>query len=204
MLFKLTYAINGLVNFRRDGDLPSSVSIDGDHLLVLYRSPKGRIQVDLIADREPPLRVIDTLRALRQHQLLLDNPLQDGIPYEIFDDVIVNNIGTIKNNHAIHFDLLPSGAKPWLRDVRRNIRDILVGFIKTMRWRQACETGHQPFGFVSIEWSDDGNLWSYVPISIEASVLRSALFDADEASMKEVCRLVASGHAEPFAHELIR
>lgn len=204
MLFKMNCTIGGLVRFRFNDEIPVSVCIDSDNRIDLYRNSKrAEVRVDLVSRCNPPPRVVDTLRALREDRLLLDQPLQKGIPYEGIQGTIVDEFGNVKEGWAIPFDLLPSGAKPWLDKFRKGARETLKDHIRTLRWRQSAALGHQPFRFGSLDWSDDGNVWSCVPRDIDASVLTVAAFEVDEVSLKEAAALVASKYVEPIGHEII-
>ncbi|QTL04063.1 hypothetical protein J5J86_01465 [Aquabacter sp. L1I39] len=204
MLFKMNCMIEGLIRFRFEDKIPISVCIDSNNRIELHRSSKGNeVRVDLVSHCSPPSRVADTLRALREDRLLLDQPLQKGVPCDGIQGTIVDEFGKVKEGWAIPFDLLPSGAKPWLDTFRKRARETLKTHIRTLRWRQSAALGHQPFRFGSLDWSEDGNIWSPVPRKIDASFLTVAPFEVDEVSLKEAATLVASNYVEPIAHELL-
>lgn len=210
MFFKLTMSLNGIY-VRRESDLPVSVPLDTDTQTTFWMREVDhqgqrvkQLCVDLIAERVVPHRVELTLRELRHNRLVLDNPVQEGIPYSSLDGPIVDETGQVRDNWAVPLSLLPRGARPWLEALHRELGDRLTAYIRTLRWRQAASSGHQPFSSVGIDWSDDREIWTYVPRNFAFSVSRSASIDISEARLTDAAKLLADGYSEPFAHELIR
>ena len=209
MLFKLTYSLK--VHVQRDEDLPVTVELDEANTLTLRiretKSQSGLIRqvcADLVADRRPPRRVSSTLRALRENRLLLDDPPQEGLPYTSLRGPIVDVEGRITERWKIPFGLLPKASRPWLSELNLSVADLLKRYIKTLRWRQAASGGHQPFSVVGFEWSDDGEVWSYVPTAYKVTSSTVRPFDVRRSALVMAADLLAAKESEPFAHELIR
>ncbi|WNJ88395.1 hypothetical protein [Bosea sp. 685] len=169
----------------------------GDH-------SKSDLCADLISLRQPPQRVSETLRGLKKGSLLLDDPLQDDLPHYVRGDLIVDEKGNIKPNWIVPFGLLPKGAKPWLREFKKEASDLLTNYIRVMRWRQAASGTHRPFGMVGFYWSDDGGTWNNVPTEYQVFARQSQGFDMRPDALAATADLIAANALEPFAHELIR
>lgn len=199
------------MHVRREDELPATCALDSNNTLTFWiRNTQQGSQsardlcVDLISIRQPPLRVMETLRGLRDGRLMLDDPIQDDVPHYAGGDLIVDENGNIKPKWIVPFYLLPKGAKPWLRDFKKEASSLLTDYIRVMRWRQAASGAHHPFAMVGLYWSDDGVAWKNVPTEYQVFASQPKGIDIRPDALAAAANLMAANASEPFAHELIR
>lgn len=210
MYFKLTYLLNGM-HSRREADLPVTVQTSADNIFTFWTrevNHEGKIIrnfcCDLVLIRNPPKRVSDTLSALLENRLLLDSPIQVGLPSLDFDGALVDIDGNIRPNWSFPFDLLPSGAKPWLLEITKEMSETLGRFVKAFRWTQRSSGSHQPFSHVGNFWSQDSLSWHNMPSQMASTFEILQGVDLSHPATALVADLQRQYTREPFAHELIR
>tara|TARA_R110002072_G_scaffold22400_39_gene78635 strand:- start:259 stop:1320 length:1062 start_codon:yes stop_codon:yes gene_type:complete len=211
MKIKVTYSLHGM-HVSRETDLPAHFDGEGGTEFLLWiREVEHQGQTvrqlcsDVVSDVEPPSRARDTLLALKENRLLLDDPIQEGLPQtSLSDGTIVDLQGNIKPNWAVDFDLLPKGAKPWLRQVKSRLSGELVAFIKQLRWSQNSAGGHRPYAVVGTYWSTDGKEWNHFPSEFSVNISQPRPIEMSGASRGKMAEIVNKGAHEPIAHDLMR
>ena len=211
MKIKLTYSLQGM-HVGRETDLPAHFDgVDGAEYLLWMRevdhqgTAVRQLCCDIVRDVEPPARAMDTLLALRENRLLLDDPIQEGLPQiSLSDGTIVDTQGNIKPRWIVNFDLLPRGAKPWFSQIATELSQQLTSFIKQLRWVQNTAGGHRPWASVGIFWSLNGEEWSRFPSDICVTISQPRPIEASRAACVKMQEIVKSRSHEPIPHDLIR
>lgn len=210
MQFKLTYSIKGM-RVRREDELPATCPIDTSNVIKFWNREVQHdnktvhdLCVDLTAYRQPPRRVSETLNGLKENRLLLDEASRKELPYCPGGDVIIDENGNIRPKWSIPFALLPTGSKPWLRELKKEASELLSQYIRSLRWRQAASGAHRPLAMVGFYWSDDGEAWSHIPTEYQVYFSQSQNIDIGPDALATAADLLAANETEPFAHELIR
>lgn len=210
MFFKLTYLLDGMHASHQD-DLPFEYQISADQKISFWQRKiqhdgkmTSTLCVDLIRAVDPPARAKETLFALLSNRLILDNPIQDGLPYNTLAETVVDLDGNILPNWIIPFRILPSGARPWLYELSKDMSEYLVDLIKCLRWRQNASGSHSPFRMVDFIFSNNGSFWSSLPRDTGGRVVLQRGLNMQSTSLSEVSKLMTQGVGEPFAHELLR
>lgn len=211
MYFKLTNSLNGMF-VRRESDLPLEVEIDEKNKIVLWMREvehEGKtirqLCCDMIAFLDPPKRVSETLRALREGQLLLDEPPQIHLPHRTLSgEMIVDLDGAITPNWRLALSQMPTGARPWLNDTGKELSAELVAKVRTLRWFSAATGSHRPFALIDLTWSDDGLNWNWVPTDTDVRLVESEGLDTSSGSIEQARVLIRARFNEPFGHELCR
>jgi hypothetical protein len=211
MKIKLTYSLHEM-HVTRDTDLPAHFDgVDGA-IFVLWMREVGhqgrqvrQLCCDIVCDVEPPPRAKDTLLALRKNRLLLDDPIQEGLPQtSLSEGIIVDLQGNIKPRWIVAFDLLPNGAKPWFGQIRAKMSEQLFTFIKMLRWVQNTTGGHRPFASVGTYWSMDGEEWNHFPSSIYVKIRQPRPIEASDTARVKMAAIVGNCAHEPISHDLMR
>jgi len=211
MKIKLTYSLRDM-HVSRETDLPAHFKdIDGAGFILWMREvkhqgkPVRQLCCDIIRDVEPPKRARDTLLALRENRLLLDDPVQEGLPQTSMSaGTIVDLQGNIKPRWIVNFDLLPKGAKPWFREIYAELSEQLTNFVKTVRWVQNTAGGHRPFSSVGAFWSLDGEEWSHFPSNTNVKIHQPRPIEASDAARLKMAAIVNDQICEPISHDLMR
>lgn len=211
MLFKFSCSLTGM-HALRDTDLPAATQwVDGTKVVFWQRElqDSGKLVrqfcCDVVFEREPPKRVYDTLMALGENRLLLDDPPQEGLPMDsITGGRIIDADGRVKPRYIVPFQLLPREAKPWLSNLYLELTLLPKTIVKTMRWRQSASGRHEPFAVIGFLWSEDGINWR--PVPTESRMLVSMLhgLDTSTRALETASYLAKSGASEPLGHELLR
>lgn len=211
MKIKLTYSLRDM-HVSRETDLPAHFDgVDGAEFILWMREVEHQGQsvcqlcCDIVRDVEPPNRARDTLLALKENRLLLDDPIQEGLPQTaISEGTIVDLQGNIKPQWIVNFDLLPKGAKPWIRKIRAELSGQLSDFVKQLRWVQNTAGGHRPFSSVGDFWSLDGEEWNHFPSDINCKISVPRPIEASEAARVKMADIVNNRVYEPISHDLMR
>ena len=210
MHFKITYSLHGMHSIRLT-DMPSAIEIGPDKNLRFWQREvlhEGKMVTSLCCDLtriiEPPRRAKEALLALLKNQLILDKPIQNGLPYMRDLETIIDITGRIRTNSYVPFELLPSASKPWISDASRDMGRTLKDHVKTLRWLQNVSGGHEPFAVVGSMFSEDGSEWRSLPSGFSArkSVLKG--LDVSARRLEEAAPLLSEKENEPLAHELVR
>lgn len=211
MKIKLTYLLRGM-HVSRATDLPAHYDgVEGTEFILWMREVKHQSQsecqlcCDLVRDVEPPDRAKHTLLALRENRLLLDDPIQEGLPQiALPDETIVDLKGNIKPGWTVDLDLLPRGAKPWFQQVRAEMSEQLANFVKLLRWVQNTAGDHSPFSSLGAYWSLDGENWTHFPSAINLKLRQPRPIDASEAARVRIAAIMNDHVHEPISHDLMR
>lgn len=211
MKIKLTYWLRGMY-VSRETDLPAHFDgVEGTEFILWMREVEHQGQsvrqlcCDLVRDIELPERARDTLLAPRENRLLLDDPIQEGLPKTALSEgTIVDLQGNIKPGWTVNFDLLPKSAKTWFRQVRAEMSEQLANFVRMMRWVQNATGDHRPFASVGTYWSLDGEDWSHFPFDINAKIWQPRPIQASDAARVRIAAIVNDRVHEPISHDLIR
>lgn len=207
---KLTFSLVGM-HISRDEDLPAFIEMGDKAQFVLWNrevenqgQTKQILHCDLIVEREPPKRAKATLLALLDHKILLDDPVQEGLPYDSGFGLVIDSSGNFTPKWIVPFDLLPKDAKPWFKQTYSEMSGQIAGFIKQARWLQNASGGHRPFSMVGIKWSVDGELWSNFPFELDVRFAGSRSVVVSGQSHESLINFISSGFTEPVAHDLMR
>lgn len=211
MKIKLTYSLRDM-HVSRETDLPAHFDgVKGTEFFLWMREVKHQGQsvrqlcCDLVRDVAPPDRAKDTLLALRENRLLLDDPIQEGLPQTALSEgTIVDLQGNIKPGWIVDFDLLPKGAKPWFILIQAEMSEQLANFVKTLRWVQNAAGDHRPFSSVGAYWSLDGADWNHFPSGIYVKVREPRPIKASDADRVRIAAIANDRVHEPISHDLIR
>ncbi|WP_417726214.1 hypothetical protein [Roseovarius sp.] len=211
MKIKLTYLLRDM-HVSCATDLPAHFDgVDGAEFILWMREvehqgqPVRGLCCDIVRNVKPPQRAKDTLLALRENQLLLDDPIQEGLPYMRGpEETIVDLQGNIKPGQGLEFYLYPKGAKPWFREIYDEISGQLSDFVKQLRWVQNTAGGHRPFSFVGAFWSMDGEEWSPFPFEIQMKIRQPRPIEASVAARVKMAVIVNDRAHEPISHDLMR
>lgn len=211
MKIKLTYSLQGM-HVSRETDLPAHFDGVKDTKFILWMrqvedqgQPVRQLCCDLVRDVVPPERAMCTLLALRENRLLLDDPIQKGLPQTaLFEGTIVDLQGNIKPRWAVEFNLLPKGAKPWFKQVRAEMSEQLANFVKTLRWAQNTAGGHRPFASLGAYWSLNGEDWHDFPSETYVKIWQPRPIEASEAARVRITVIVNDHVHEPISHDLMR
>ncbi|MCD1624649.1 hypothetical protein K7H22_01410 [Seohaeicola saemankumensis] len=211
MKLKITFSLRDMY-VSRESDLPAH--FDGPNgvefrLWMRELEHQGNLSrqlcCDILADVTPPPRALETLLALRDNRLLLDDPIQEGLPQTAISvGTIVDLHGNIRPNWIVNFELLPSGAKPWFTSTYAEYSKKLQIFIKQLRWYQNSTSSHQPFASVGAVWSIDHESWHYFPTRTGFSVIPSRPMNVSTSARLGVGQVLRSGYQEPISHDLLR
>lgn len=211
MKIKLTFSLRDM-RVNRESDLPAHFQgVDGAEFALWLREIEHEGQLlsqlccDIIREVEPPQRARDTLVALSENRLLLDDPIQKGLPQTTLSgQTIVDLHGNIKPKWIVDFELLPKGAKPWFRQIYAEMSEQLRSFIKTLRWVQNTAGGHRPFSSAGAFWSLYDEEWNNFPSDLRASfkVLRG--IELSQGARAKITAIMAKRFYEPISHDLIR
>ncbi|WP_299419126.1 hypothetical protein [uncultured Shimia sp.] len=170
----------------------------------LPHQPKSQLCCDYVSSLEPPDRVVATLTALTEGLLLLDEPVQSGIPFHAGQTEIVNSEGQIKPGFGFPFELLPRGSKPWLKCLHQQMTDQLVQFLKCVRWHQSNSGGYQVSREISFRYSFDGLEWHGIPRNSDLRVVEWEGLLLKKDSLDFAVNLFENSYREPVSHELAR
>lgn len=211
MKIKISYSLREM-HVSRETDLPAHFNgVDGAKFLLWMREvehqgqPVRLLCCDIVCDVEPPARARDTLLALKENRLLLDDPIQEGLPQtSLSKGTIVDLQGNIKPRWIVDFDLLPKGAKPWFRQIKDELSDQLFNFVKQLRWVQNTAGGHWPFASVGAFWSLDGEEWNRFPSKSSLRIHQHRPIEASDAARVRMAAIVTNRAHEPISHDLIR
>ncbi|NVK58612.1 MAG: hypothetical protein HWE37_00905 [Rhodobacteraceae bacterium] len=211
MKIKLTYSLRDM-NVSRESDLPAHIDgEEGTEFTLWLREvehqgkPVRQLCCDIVRDVEPPKRAWDTLLALKENRLLLDDPIQEGLPQtSMISGTIVDLQGNIKPRYAVNFDLLPKGAKPWFSQIKAEMSEQLANFVKTLRLVQNTAGGHRPFSHVGTYWSLDGEDWYHFPLKINTKLRQPRPIEASDAARVRIAAVVNDKVHEPISHDLMR
>lgn len=211
MEIKCTYSLRDM-HVSRESDLPAHFDgEEGTEFILWMREVEhqGRsvqqLCCDIVRDVEPPKRALETLLALKENRLLLDDPIQEGLPQTSrIAGTIVDLQGNIKPRYAVDFDLFPKGAKPWFRQIRDEMSEQLRNFVKTLRWVQNTAGGHNPFAIVGAYWSLDGEDWSHFPSDYRIKFKQPRPIEASNAARVRIAAVLNDKVHEPISHDLMR
>lgn len=211
MKIKLTYSLQGMY-VSRETDLPAHFSGTGGANFILWlREVEHQGQsvrqlcCDLVRDVKPPERAKKTLLALKENRLLLDDPVQEGLPkFALSEGTIVDLQGNIKPRWIVDFDLLPKGAKPWLKQIRSEMVEQLADFVRTLRWVQSTAGGYRPFSSVGAYWSLDGECWYHLPSEKNVKIRQNRPIEASKAARVRISAILNNQVREPISHDLMR
>lgn len=211
MKVKLTYSLQNMYVSRRN-DLPAHFSgVDGAKYFLWIREvehegkPVRQLCCDIVCDVKPPARAKETLLALRENRLLLDDPIQEGLPKtSMTGETIVDLNGNVKPKWMVDFDLLPSGAKPWFRQIATELSFQLTSFVKQLRWFQHTTGGHRPWATVGTFWSLDGEEWNRFPSDLKWKFSQPRPIEASDTDRVKMEAILNNRIHEPVSHDLIR
>jgi hypothetical protein len=211
VFFQASYSLKGMFP-QEDRSLPQTVTFDEktDFLLWL-RDVDNRgerytqLCCSIIQQSEPNSHVVKTLEALKEGQLLLDEPPQLRLPYySIGEGDLINASGKVSKAYLPTLAQLPSKARHWLSEHQKGLSAQLFLFLRTLRWRTFVSGGHTPFSFIGFNWSYDRKNWTEAPRNFDFRITDSqGVATADDILAKTV-GLMKSGQTEGFGHELLR
>jgi hypothetical protein len=211
MKIKVTYLLQGM-HVSRKTDLPAHfIGKDGAEFILWMREVEHQGQTvlqlccDIVVDVEPPSRASDTLLALKENRLLLDDPIQEGLPeISLSNGTVVDMQGNVQPKWIVDYDLLPKKAKPWFRQISTELSGNLVNFIKQLRWAQNTAGGHRPYSWAGTFWSLDGEEWNHFPREFNVKISQPRPIEASKTAREKMAKIVKCGAYEPIYHDLIR
>lgn len=211
MKVKLTYLLRGL-EINREDYLPAVINTNDNAQFIMWRrkvehqgQTVHQLCFDYIVELTPPVRAEDTLLAFLENKLLLDNPIQEGLPHEtLAGETVVDIRGNITPNWVIPFHLLPKGARPWFNDITLDLASQLKEFIKRLRWRQNTSGSHGSFISDGMFWSLDGETWIRFPTKTSTSFVIFQPVNLSGGARESLTALTKSGFVEPVSHDLMR
>lgn len=212
MYFKLTHYVKDAFTTRPE-DLPVIArDLDDDNAKLKFavwygtlpHQPKRRLHCEYTVFKKTPTRVSETLLALCEDRLILDSPIQEGIPWISPMGEYIDIEGNVKPGVVVPVSMLPRCAKPWIQDLKRELSQSLEELVKCVRWTQDSSGGHQPTGFVSFCWSKDGDDWHAVPHDMGVKVSRLKNIRLSPSDLSLALDLHGRKEFEPLGHELVR
>jgi len=119
-------------------------------------------------------------------------------------EVIIDESGAVLKNWAIKLEWMPESFRQFYDKIYQDLNAMARQAINAFRWRQNVSGNHQPFSFVSFQWSSDASDWAPMPSDTRTSVWVLKGFDISASGLTQLVEIFGSGKIEPFAHELIR
>jgi len=118
-----------------------------------------------------------------------------------FDPDAVDDQGFLRDNHWFRPEWLGAEYEVFSRQTTQALWNAVERTVQVARWIQSAETPPFPLAGRPAMWSFDGRHWSQLPQRVHAEAWSSAILNPT-VDLKTVKRMVASGVAEPLAHQL--
>lgn len=160
---------------------------------------------DTVWDVIPPPRALQTLLALQDNRLLLDTPIQEGLPYvSSTGDTIIDIHGNVTPNWHFDFRYLPKGSAQWIRDTHSFLSKRSSNFIKQLRWFQNVAGSYRPIAHIGAYFSSDDSNWTIFPSEFSLRLEQPKAIDTSETARTRFSSFLSHNIEEPVGHDLMR
>lgn len=211
ILFKLTYSLNGMHVDRVDR-LPVQTEISGDNNYELtiwqreFDDTKFPSQICCTVEFPQSVSTIrhKMLLELSEGVLPLADPPQIKLPFALARGVQIGTDRKIPEKYGVQSKILPSTLQDLFSENSRHGRQLIIRYVKLIRWMQLSSGKHSPFAHVEFKWSFDGTSWFDAPTSYKLRTSVIVPIRTSLVAQRLVKEALEANISEPLSHELIR
>jgi len=194
---------------RNFNDLPVTFEIDDGVSLSCEAEESGephlpRVFLSIVRQCALTKKAMLFFSELEQGKLHDDFHDEIGVPYNTLFGEVVDQDGTIAENHVLPWEAVPNSAKNMIREAGKQAFMTAHDFVSSLRWVQGQRLRWNCLSSKAAEWSIDGATWHPTPVDIQIDIEKVEPWDLDQETLALSARLMREGTLEPLAHELLR